>query len=61
MRFTPPQALPPARITTTITTITTIFREELPTLPPRLREPTLPKARAKPTASELPLPPKANP
>ena len=44
------QALPPARITTTITTIITISREERPKLSQQRRGPTLPKALAKPTA-----------
>ena len=50
MRFTPRQVLQPARTTTTITTIITISREEMPTLPQRGRGPTLPRARARRTA-----------
>ena len=59
MKFIRSQGLPRERITTTTTTIITIFRAAL--APKVFRVPTPPRAREKPTGSELPLPPKANP
>jgi len=59
MKFIRSPGLPRARITTITTIITTIFRAAR--APKAFRVPTPPRVREKPTGSELPLPPKANP